>query len=233
VSRSSPLAPPIRAIFFDAVGTLLHPEPAAPEVYAEVGRRHGSRIDVDLIATRFRQAFLLEEECDRRNAWRTSEAREIERWRHIVAAVLDDIRDAEACFQELFDHFSRPGSWRCDPDTEAVLRELSGRGYELGMASNYDHRLRTVVAGLPALAPIGRLVISAEVGWRKPAVGFFNAVCQPAGWSGEQLLYVGDDPANDYDGARAAGVNAVLLDPDNRAASVAGSRIRRLLDLLG
>ena len=33
----------IEAVVFDAVGTLLHPEPSAVEVYAEVGRRQGTR----------------------------------------------------------------------------------------------------------------------------------------------------------------------------------------------
>ena len=35
-----------RAVFFDAVGTLLHPDPSAAEVYAGVGRRYGSRLSV-------------------------------------------------------------------------------------------------------------------------------------------------------------------------------------------
>jgi putative hydrolase of the HAD superfamily len=225
-----PLPPDIRVVFFDAVGTLIHPEPAAPLVYASVGRRHGSRLDADVIAARFRHAFALEEERDRLGGWRTSEAREVERWRRIVTAVLDDVGNAEACFQELFVHFSRPEAWHCEPDTGMVLRNLADCGYHLGVASNYDSRLRTVVAGLPALAPIQRLVISAEVGWRKPAAEFFNALCQQT--PRQQVLYVGDDPVNDYDGARAAGLHAILLDPGDRRMPVTAARIRTLVDLL-
>ena len=44
-----------------------------------------------------------------------------------------------------------PQAWRCEPEAGAVLEELAARGYRLGVASNYDRRLRPVVEGLPAL----------------------------------------------------------------------------------
>ena len=101
----------VRAVFFDAVGTLIVPDPPAPEAYAAVGRRHGSRLAVATVADRFRAAFRREEESDRAAGWRTDDRREGRRWRSIVAAVLDDVPDAEACFRELWDHFARPAAW--------------------------------------------------------------------------------------------------------------------------
>src|SRR5262249_34992258 len=137
-----------QTIVFDAVGTLIHPDPAAPAVYAAVGGRFGSRLTVPEIAARFRTAFRLDEERDRSAGWRTSEEREFIRWRNIVSAVLDDVRDTEACFHELFDHFSRPTAWRFAPDAADTLRGLATQGYRLALASNYDGRLRRVAAGL-------------------------------------------------------------------------------------
>src|SRR5579862_655118 len=160
----------IRAIFFDAVGTLIHPEPSAIEVYADVGRRFGSRRDIATIANRFRAAFQRQEVYDREHGYRTDHEREVSRWRTIIGEVLDDASDVEACFQTLYLHFALPQSWRCEPDAEAVLRELSERGYLLGMASNFDRRLHEVAAALPALRYIRHYVISAEVGYRKPDV---------------------------------------------------------------
>jgi putative hydrolase of the HAD superfamily len=81
------------------------------------------------------------------------------------------------------------------------------------LASNYDRRLRSVAAGLPELRPLGHLVISSEVGWRKPAREFFDAVARAAGVPAGQVLFVGDDPVNDGEGARAAGLQALLIDP--------------------
>jgi putative hydrolase of the HAD superfamily len=203
--------PGMRAVFFDAVGTLINPEPIAPVVYAEAGQRYGSRLGVESITERFRAAFQREEVIDRANGWRTSEVREIARWRRIVGTVLDDVVDAVGCFQELFDHFSRPESWRCDAALAVILPGLAARGYKLGIASNYDQRLRCVLSGLPALAPLDHLVISAEVGWRKPAPQFFAALCAQVHLHPQEILLIGNDPANDYDGARAAGLNAMLI----------------------
>jgi putative hydrolase of the HAD superfamily len=222
----------IRAVFFDAVGTLIHPEPAAPAVYAAAGRRHGSSLEVEEIAARFRSAFRRQEEVDRRHGWRTDEEREVERWRRIVGEVLDDVHDPEACFQELFAHFGRPDAWRVAADA-AVLAEVAARGFACGVASNYDRRLRAVAAGLPELAPARHLVISAEVGWRKPAAGFFAALCAATELPPKQILYVGDDRGNDYDGARAAGLAALLYDPRCLETVAGGERLRSLAEVLG
>lgn len=220
----------IRAVFFDAVGTLIHPAPPAPTVYAEAGRRFGDGTAPAEIARRFRQAFARAEEGDRADRWQTSEAREARRWRQIVAEVLPNVSEATACFAELFSHFGRPESWRAEPDAAAVVRTLADRGYALGLASNFDRRLRSVAAGL--LPPWEHLVISSEIGWRKPAPEFFAALRRSTGLPAEQILYVGDDPANDYAGAREAGLAAMLFDPLEKHADLAAVRITRLTDLV-
>jgi putative hydrolase of the HAD superfamily len=221
----------IGAIVFDAVGTMIYPMPPAPILYAEVGRRFGSNRVAAEIAPRFITAFAREEAIDHANGLRTSETREIERWRRIVGQVLDDVSDQDACFRELFEHFSRPEAWRCDPDAAATIETLVQRGYALGMASNYDQRLRSVVAGLAALRPLQHLVISSEVGWRKPAPQFFLAVCQAFDLIPERILYVGDDLANDFEGARAAGLLSVLFDPKGKHQRHEPPPIRALSEL--
>jgi putative hydrolase of the HAD superfamily len=205
----------VRAIFFDAVGTLIHPEPRAPDVYAAVGRRFGSSLSPEIIQARFKNAFQREEEADRASGLRSSEGHERSRWRRIVAEVLYDV-DETACFAELFAHFARPESWRCDPQAETVLRELTNQGFLLGMASNFDSRLRGVVAGRPELAQLRHLVISSEVGWRKPAPAFFEAIAGLVALPPERILYVGDDRENDFEGARAAGMRALLYEPHGK-----------------
>lgn len=219
----------IRAVFFDAVGTLLHPVPSAAEVYAQIGRQFGSRRTLAEIGPRFRAAFRQEEALDFQQGLRTSEAREELRWRRIVAAVLDDVIDPEACFQELFAHFARPAAWRCDPDAAVLIQAMAARGLDLGLASNYDQRLHMVVAGFPQLALLRHVIVSAEIGWRKPASEFFAILAERAGCPLEQVLLVGDDRINDYDGARAAGLHALLLDP--RDEGMGTERIERLSEL--
>lgn len=144
----------------------------------------------------------------------------MDRWRTIVGTVLDDVDDAESCFQALFQHFALPDAWTVDPQGSQLLAELAGRGFLLGMASNYDQRLKTVAAGLPALDHCPQVMISSEIGWRKPARQFFSALCRQAALPAQKILYVGDDRFNDYDGARRAELCAVLLDPRGKARDV-------------
>lgn len=206
-----------RAIFFDAVGTLIFPDPPAAEVYVEVGQRHGSRHSIEVVHRRFAAVFAAEEAVDQATGLRTSEERERQRWQNIVASVLDDVAAPQACFRELYEYFANAAAWRLDPQAPAVLQHLQERGYYLGMASNFDRRLRTVVAGLAALSPLKGLVISSEVGWRKPSGEMFTAMCRAAGQPPDKVVYVGDDPVNDEQGALAAGMHALLLAGNLRA----------------
>ena len=221
---------PIRAVVFDAVGTLIHVEPSAAAVYSEVGRRHGSGLGADEVRRRFGVAFHRQDDVDRANNWITNEEREERRWREIVAEVLDDVADMEKCFAELYGHFAKPASWRVDADAAPVLDELSRRGLILAMASNFDSRLNAIVAGQPELVRLRHLIISSEVGHRKPGGPFFDAAKCRLGVESREILFIGDDLINDYHGATAAGFHAALLDLKHREYDV--RRIGRLNELL-
>jgi putative hydrolase of the HAD superfamily len=207
VSRPRP-----RAIFFDAVGTLLHPAPPAAEVYASVGRDFGSSLSVDEIGKRFRTSFRRQEEEDALAGHATSEDREVRRWQTIVSEVLDDVSDHEGCFRRLFDHFAKPTSWTLEPDTGPVLATLAGEGYVLGLASNFDRRLHTVRAGFAELAPLRHVVVSSEVGHRKPSRLFFAELVRRTDLPPDEILLIGDDPYNDVAGAEVAGLQALRVD---------------------
>jgi putative hydrolase of the HAD superfamily len=223
--------PGVRAVFFDAVGTLIQPEPSAADAYAAVGRRHGSRLPADVIRGRFVAAFEAEERLDAGRGHRTDEERERQRWLAVVAAVLDDVRDSRRCFDELYEHFAGPQAWRCEAGAGAVLAALRAEGYAVGVASNFDRRLRAVVAGLPELAPLEHLAISSEVGWKKPAPQFFAALAAMTGLSPGEVLLVGDDPENDFHGARRAGLSSLMLGP--RADGDLTPGIASLAEMLG
>jgi putative hydrolase of the HAD superfamily len=199
-------------IYFDAAGTLLFPQPSVGDIYAAVGQRHGSRRAAAELSARFRAAFQLQEAHDAANEWRTSDERELARWRAIVGETIDDATDPEECFTALYHHFAQPDAWICPPDIADVLRELDARGYGLGIASNFDHRLSGIIAGKPELALIRQVQISAQAQRGKPAPPFFAAAAALAQMQPSSILFVGDDLRNDYDGPRAAGFTALLLD---------------------
>ncbi len=218
----------VRAVYFDAVGTVLHPNPGAPAMYATAAARYGLPADPDAILTRFRAAYLHEEETDARAGWVTDEEREIGRWRAIVRETLPGAPNE--CFDELYYHFSLPEAWRVPPDLPGVLAVLKARKLVLGLASNYDRRLLMVLRGHPELEPLDQVVISSQIGVRKPGARFFERLADLSGCRPDEVLLVGDDYGNDYRGAIAYGMRAVLLDPKGRHPEVP-DRIASLAEL--
>lgn len=206
----------VRAVAFDAVGTLLHPVPPAGHVYFEAAQRHGSRYTQDEIGRRFRAAFRETEKESPGGSevepWTTSELFERERWKTIVERVIDDIRTTDVCFEELFAYFARPQAWRVFDDVPAVLQRLKNCQVSIAIASNFDGRLHHVLDGLPALCHVACRVISAEVGYRKPSRQFYDALLRATGSTPAELLMVGDDLDNDVLGARTSGIQALLID---------------------
>ncbi len=201
----------IRAVVFDAVGTVILPNPGAAEVYAGVAHSHGVAIaEPEQLNARLWAQYRIEDQFDRENHWRTGEARERERWQRIVHAAIPGASDQ--LFEELFEHFAQPSAWRVPESAALAIAEFERRGLILGMGSNYDSRLRRVVAGTTALLPLANhLVISSEVGYRKPSRRFFDAVRAEVGCEPHEILFLGDDPANDIEGATAAGMHAMLI----------------------
>jgi len=98
----------------------------------------------------------------------------------------------------------------------ATLKALSAKGYRMGIVSNTGRTpgvvLRTALARIGIDRFFGCMIFSDEVLVRKPEKEiFFEAL----GWLNappERTVHVGNDRKDDFDGARAAGMNSILLD---------------------
>src|SRR5262245_31666351 len=117
----------IRAVFFDAVGTLLIPRVPVSQTYAEFARRYGGEVDEVDVRSRFRDALARQEQRDSQDNWRTDEAREQARWRAIVAEVLP-IENCDTCFSDLWHYYSTPAAWMVNAEAGEVLADLATRG---------------------------------------------------------------------------------------------------------
>lgn len=208
----------IAGVVFDAVGTLVRPEPSVAEAYTTAARRQGIELDTGVVKARFQKHFHSDRVDGPRGPLSTDEATEHRRWREIVSRVLPEIPDPDRAFEELWVHFGCPEMWRTFPDVAVTLRGLLDAGLEVWIGSNFDSRLRSVVDGLPELGELtSRIIVSSEVGYRKPHPLFFRAVCDRMGLRPEQVLCVGDDLENDVLGARRAGLEGLYLDRSERS----------------
>jgi putative hydrolase of the HAD superfamily len=97
------------------------------------------------------------------------------------------------------------------PGTKELLRELAGR-YPLGMLTNFTHppAVREIIDRM-GLGPFFQTVlVSGELGYRKPHPSVFARLVGELGVPAEEILFVGDDLEADVQGARDAGLQAVL-----------------------
>jgi putative hydrolase of the HAD superfamily len=207
----------VQAVLFDAVGTLIEPDPPVAVAYEAAGRRFGSSLSCGEILPRFRAAFARQERLDETEfLGATDEARERRRWQAIVAETFDDVADGAGLFAELWRHFAAPANWRLCTGAAECWRRLSAQGLTLGIASNFDARLEAICRELAPLDDCRRVFVSSRLGVRKPSPAFFSAIAERLAIPPARLLLVGDDLVNDYQAARAAGWQSILVDPAGR-----------------
>jgi putative hydrolase of the HAD superfamily len=223
----------VRNVVFDAVGTLIYPDPAVAAIYALVGRRFGSKRTECEILQRFRAVFAELEARDQVGDLSTSDQHEQSRWQEIVRRVLDDVADSTACFSDLFTHFARPQSWRLYPEVATTLAKLSSHGISLAIASNFDNRLFDIVRQIGPLAHCQPVLVSSQIGYRNPHRRFFEAIASAVAAKPGDVLYIGDEAQNDVAGARAVGMQARLLRRSGRADAGTLTSLAELIPLLG
>jgi len=120
-------------------------------------------------------------------------------------------RDFDAFFRELYDLFARAECWRLFDDTIPVLDLLKAKGLRLGIISNWDHRLFSIVDQLGLSSYFERVTASSAVGAAKPARRIFEAALEGMRIQPADGMHVGDSLEDDYHGASRAGMKAVLL----------------------
>lgn len=224
----------IRFVFFDAGGTLLQPLPSVGAIYAETAKRFGREYDAADLEAHYRRAAREMRRLTKRDdgpPYGTSHERQFAWWRDLVGMVFPEWmgeRDFGAFFDALFRDLESPRHFRLMPGALETLDELRRRGYGVGLISNWDLRLRTILDGLALTPRLDPIIISAEVGVEKPSPKIFEEALRRAGVDARQAAYVGDSYEWDVVGARGAGMRPVLINPsepvpggDNAFTSIA------------
>lgn len=202
---------PVRALFFDVGGTLLHPWPSVGAVYAAVANRHGITTTADAMEMAFRESW----STLKRPGLTVSRK---EWWRDVVFHTLGQQNDA--CFEELFEIFARPEVWRIFPDVEETLREARSRRLHVGVISNWDKRLRPLLDKMGLAHYFDSVTISCEVGAEKPNAEIFHTALRVAGITANESVHVGDNHREDVYGAKAVGITGVLVDRSGSATGI-------------
>jgi putative hydrolase of the HAD superfamily len=131
--------------------------------------------------------------------------------------------------------------WRWPiPESVQALNDLAARNVPMGVVSNASGQIEHVLA-LSGVCQVGagqgvtmRCVIDSHVvGVAKPDPRIFeHALPHFAEFDPERIAYVGDSVKMDIGGARAAGLQPILVDPHDDHAGADFDRIRSLADLV-
>ena len=99
-----------------------------------------------------------------------------------------------------------------DPETMPVLRALKRDKKTIGLVSNFDHppHVRRVLSHNGLENIFDTIIISSEVGVKKPDPSIFALALQQTGISKDEAVYIGDTDA-DVAGAIAAGIHPIFI----------------------
>jgi putative hydrolase of the HAD superfamily len=122
--------------------------------------------------------------------------------------------------------------WAVYPDVTPTLDALAARGLSLAIVSNWDSYLPKLLERRGLARYFQTVSVSAIEETGKPGAEIFHRTCARIGASAAETLHVGDSLRDDYEGARGAGLQALLLDRRGEHADIP-ERIGSLSELPG
>jgi len=206
----------LRAVLFDAVGTLIETARPVGDVYAEIARAHGVALSAARLDDAFRRILAQapplvfpEAPGDRIPALERSWWRSVVRSTFLATDGTARFRDFESLFADLYTHYAAPTAWRARPGAHDALLRLRALGAATGVVSNFDGRLPGILAGLGLAEQLDVVMLPGEARAAKPDARIFALALARLGVDAASAVYVGDDHARDIEGARAAGLAAI------------------------
>jgi putative hydrolase of the HAD superfamily len=205
----------IKAIFFDAVGTLFYLTKTVGHHYALVGDEIGLKLNPKQLDHAFAAAWKRMPPREPIDGPREDDDKGW--WRELVDLVLDAVApqltepDRDNFFEVAYEHFAEAGVWELYPEVPHVLRELHPR-FQLAVISNFDGRLRFILENLSISKFFQHVFISSELGADKPHPEIYRRALEFIQLQPRQSMHVGDDPERDWNGATAAGLTIYRLD---------------------
>jgi len=214
----------IRAILFDAAGTLFYLTKTVGDHYAYVGREIGLDLDAKELDRAFHAAWRQMPQRPAIDGPRENDDKGW--WGELVRRVFDQIApslselDRDNFFEIAYEHFTEAGVWNLYPEVLDVLERLRER-FQLAVISNFDGRLRFILQNLGISKYFAHVFISSELGADKPDPEIFRRSLKIMRLDANEVLHVGDDPERDWKAAKETGLLVFELDrPKNSLRDV-------------
>lgn len=209
------MAKPYRGVFFDLGGTLFGYQGIGRSSMAVITEA-AQRLNLDLSPREVGLAY--------RDASRAANARITQRDYYLHSELFEDTfaefahrveREVDDELMQWFKDAQRNAlldSMELRSDCLDTLEELKSRGLYLSIVSNIDDDYLVPLVERSGLdSVLDHWTSSEEAQSCKPHARFFEVALEKAGCSADEVLFVGDSPEHDIDGAKAVGMRAVLI----------------------
>lgn len=196
------------AVFFDVDFTLIYPGPRfRGEGYHESCARHGIVVD----PARFDAALAgAAPELDAGDGLYDPQIF-INYARRVIELMGGDVPEADRVARELYEAWAEQHHFSLYDDVVECLTALRAGGLRLGLISNSHRCLDSFQAHFALDGLVHVAVSSSALGYMKPHPEIFRTALERMGVHPADAMMVGDSVAHDVNGARAVGMQAVLL----------------------
>lgn len=201
----------IRAVFLDVDFTLIYPGPVFNgEGYRTFCARHGIRnCDPAAFQAAVASASALLDDSREDYAY---DAQVFVRYiRHIIEGMGGCGGALDACAQEIYHEWAGCQHFCLYDDVLPAMRSLHAQGLLLGLISNTHRSLDAFRSHFELEGLIAGAVASSNHGYNKPHPSIFRAALELLDVQAGEAVMVGDNFKHDIAGARAVGMQAVLL----------------------
>lgn len=206
----------IQAVIFDAAGTLLLLREPVGESYSRFASEFGVEVPAGRLDEAFARVFaaappnvhpgetLFNAERLERGWWH-------DRVRETFKAAdqMSSFADFDGFFERVFRHYSGIEAWQAAPGALETVTSLAKSSRMIAVLSNFDQRLRPLLKAFGLHEHFDAITTPADAGAAKPERMIFDVCLKRLGIPGHRAVYVGDQPDEDIEGARAAGMQAI------------------------
>ena len=200
----------IKAVFFDWMGTIAHPEPDRDEQFSRVARELGVELPPQKL---IRAIHVAESQVPAGAPPRWSEGKDeapFIRYQEVLSAGVGVKLSRETMleFTRRISRLVRGGgvTWVLYDDVLPTVKALKKRGLILGLISNL------IIGEVGLESYLDFIVTAKEIGADKPQPPIFLAALERAGVDASEAVYVGDQYETDVVGARGVDIKPILID---------------------
>jgi len=223
-----------KLITFDSTGTLITVRGSVGAIYAEGAAEFGFDFVPDELDESFLRVFGRQSKRHPNFGFPNLPAREW--WRQVVFETLGlgesehPVDVLEGLFEHLWVTFTEARAWVVYPEVNETLTALKQQGARMGVISNFDERLPTILKNKGLAGYFDFILCSRVFGAEKPDAAIFEEALKSAKCRPEEALHIGDSK-KDYLGARAAGMRGLLL--NRKGESLGKLDVEVVSDLAG